>query len=108
MSTDPTQVDRRALLQNALAAVEKMQAKLDAVEQAKREPIAIIGMSCRFPGGANSPEAYWQLLHDGIDATSQFPADRLNNAITDDMDMYWHGGFIDGIDQFDAQFFGLA
>ncbi len=73
MSIDPTQVDRRALLQNALAAVEKMQAKLDAVEQARHEPIAIIGMSCRFPGGANSPEAYWQLLRSGMDAISQLP-----------------------------------
>ena len=110
MSTDPAQLDRRVLLQNALAAVEKMQAKLDAVEQAKREPIAIIGMSCRFPGGANSPEAYWQLLRNGIDATSQFPAERLNaNGFSNFADdTLWRGGFIDGIDQFDAEFFGLA
>jgi acyl transferase domain-containing protein/acyl carrier protein len=112
MSTDPTQVDRRVLLQNALAAVEKMQAKLDAVEQAKREPIAIIGMSCRFPGGANSPESYWQLLHNGIDATSQFPIERLKangfGNFLDEEQKTWRGGFIDRIDQFDAEFFGLA
>jgi acyl transferase domain-containing protein len=114
MSSDPTQVDRRALLQNALAAVEKMQSKLDAVEQAKREPIAIIGMSCRFPGGANNPEAYWQLLHSGIDAISSFPTERLSANSLDtflldgELNTSWRGGFIDGIDQFDAEFFGLT
>ncbi len=110
MSIDPTQVDRRALLQNALAAVEKMQAKLDAVEQARHEPIAIIGMSCRFPGGANSPEAYWQMLRSGMDATGNFPRERLSaNGSSNFLDdTSWRGGFIDGIDQFDAEFFGLA
>jgi acyl transferase domain-containing protein/acyl carrier protein len=112
MSTDPTQMDRRALLQNALAAVEKMQAKLDAAEQATREPIAIIGMSCRFPGGASSPELYWQLLQNGVDATSQFPVERLKASGFGDFPQEdiagWRGGFIDGIDQFDAEFFGLT
>ena len=60
--------DRRALLQNALQALDEMQAKVNRMERAEREPIAIVGMSCRFPGGADSPEAYWRLLRDGVDA----------------------------------------
>ena len=40
------------------------------------EPIAIVGMGCRFPGGANSPETYWQLLRNGTDAVREVPADR--------------------------------
>jgi len=42
----------------------------------KKEPIAIIGMSCRFPGGANSPEAFWKMLRDGVDAITEVPEDR--------------------------------
>ena len=78
MDMDPKQIDRRVLLQNALTAVDRLQTKLDAVERAKSEPIAIIGMSCRFPGGANSPEAYWELLCAGTDAVKEVPAERWN------------------------------
>ena len=59
MSTQPDAQDRRALLQNALLAVDKMQKKLQKMEAAQREPIAIVGMACRFPG-ANDAERYWQ------------------------------------------------
>ena len=103
-----TQPDRRALLKNALTAIETLQAKLNAVEQAKREPIAIIGMGCRFPGGANSPEAYWQLLADGVDTIRQSPPDRWDQSIAGDTAVSWYGSFLDGIDQFDPQFFGIT
>lgn len=77
-----------------------------------REPIAIIGMGCRFPGGANSPEAFWKLLCDGVDAISEIPANRWNLEKFYDPDrtkpgrtyVRW-GGFIDDFDHFDAQFF---
>ncbi len=104
--------DRRALLQNALQAIEDLQAKLDAVERAKTEPIAIIGMSCRFPGGANSPEAYWDLLREGRDAISEVPADRWDVSAFakpgDDHPPSWYGGFLQGVDQFDPEFFGIS
>lgn len=104
--------DRRALLQNALQAIEELQGKLDAVERAKIEPIAIIGLSCRFPGGANSPEAYWQLLREGRDAIQEVPSDRYNilSSINDGMSEgnKWFGGFLDGLDQFEPGFFGIS
>ena len=87
------------LLQNALAAVEKLQSKLDAIERARREPIAIVGMSCRFPGGANSPEAFWQLLRAGQDAVKEVPAERwdVNEYADANETTTWYGGFLDPV-----------
>jgi acyl transferase domain-containing protein/NADPH:quinone reductase-like Zn-dependent oxidoreductase/acyl carrier protein len=79
------------------------------------EPIAITGIGCRFPGGADGPEAYWKLLREGIDAITEIPADRWNIPTFYDPEpgrpgktnSRW-GGFIDGIDQFDPGFFGIS
>lgn len=78
-------------------------------------PIAIIGMGCRLPGPANSPQALWQLLCAGVDAIREIPADRWHIPSFYDPEpgtpgktyARW-GGFIDGIAQFDAAFFGLS
>jgi acyl transferase domain-containing protein len=98
----------------ALLAMD-LQSRLEAVEQKTKEPIAIIGVGCRFPGGASSPAAFWRLLHDGVDAISEVPGDRWDIETYYDPDpdapgkMYAiHGGFIDGIDQFDPHFFGIS
>ncbi|HXA48686.1 MAG TPA: beta-ketoacyl synthase N-terminal-like domain-containing protein, partial [Candidatus Acidoferrum sp.] len=79
------------------------------------EPIAIIGMGCRFPGGADSPAALWRMLHDGVDFIREVPPERWDvNAFYDpDPDapgkMYCKdGAFLSGIDQFDADFFGIS
>ncbi len=79
------------------------------------EPIAIIGIGCRFPGGVVDPESYWKLLIDRVDAITEVPQDRWS------LDKYCHpdpnrpgrtysncGGFIKNIDSFDAQFFGIS
>jgi acyl transferase domain-containing protein/phospholipid N-methyltransferase/acyl carrier protein len=87
----------------------------DGHERRSPEPIAIIGIACRFPGGANNPEAFWQLLRNGVDAISEVPSDRWNGDLFFDPDpatvgktySRW-GGFVEGIDRFDAQFFGIA
>ena len=104
--------DRRALLQNALQAIEELQGKLEAVERAKTEPIAIIGLSCRFPGGADSPEAYWQLLQEGRDAIREVPPERWafspSRSDRGTEGGRWFGGFLDGIDQFEPGFFGIS
>ncbi len=84
-------------------------------EEAPAEPIAIIGMGCRFPGGADSPDTFWNLMRDGVNAISEVPPDRWNMA------SFFHpepgqygktysrwGGFLSQIDQFDAGFFGIS
>ncbi|MDP2290715.1 MAG: polyketide synthase, partial [Actinomycetota bacterium] len=115
MTAAPPTDDRRALLQSALQAIDDLQARLDRAEGAGREPIAIIGMSCRFPGGATSPEAYWDLLCERRDAVSEYPAERRAMAEAGGVDLgmlddgtTWYGGFLDDIDQFDPQFFGIS
>lgn len=111
MTSTPEQVDRKQLLKNVLVALDEMQAKLDAVEYARREPIAVVGMGCRFPGGANSPDAYWQLLRDGVDAVRELPPERRlidSYADLDDVPETWYGGFLDNVDQFDPAFFGIS
>ncbi|HEX6042106.1 type I polyketide synthase, partial [Longimicrobium sp.] len=78
------------------------------------EPIAIVGIGCRFPG-ADGPEAFWRLLWEGTDAVTEVPADRWDvdalydpdPAVPGRMTTRW-GGFLDGVDRFDAAFFGIA
>ncbi len=102
-------------IKRALRAVEDMQAKLAAVTYAQREPIAILGMGCRFPGGGDSPEAFWQMLEQGVDAIGPVPSERW------DVDAYYdpdpdapgkvytkEGGYLSKVDTFDAPFFGIS
>ncbi|HET8660800.1 MAG TPA: beta-ketoacyl synthase N-terminal-like domain-containing protein, partial [Micromonosporaceae bacterium] len=78
------------------------------------EPIAVIGMACRFPG-ANSAEAFWRLLTSGVDAISEVPRERWDvehfysssPSAPGKMSTRW-GGFLDQVDEFDAEFFGVA
>lgn len=99
----------------ALAALRKMRAKLEALERRRSEPLAIIGIGCRIPGGVTDPEGYWDLLQNGRHAVRKVPPDRWDPDKYFDPDpkapgktyTCW-GGFIDGIDQFDAPFFGIA
>ena len=101
--------------QKILLALNEATTKLKAAEQVKTEPIAIVGMGCRFPGGANDPEAYWELLRDGVDAIALVPTERWDIDAYYDSDpdtpgkMYTrYGGFIARVDEFDAQFFGIS
>lgn len=78
-------------------------------------PIAIIGTGCRFPGGCNGPEAYWEALKAGVDGITDVPADRWDLSRYYDPDPETggtsntgKGGFIEGIDQFDANFFNIS
>ncbi|MBE9169285.1 type I polyketide synthase [Pleurocapsales cyanobacterium LEGE 06147] len=116
MSKIPERFGHMSPLKQALLALEEMSAKLNQIEQRQTEPIAIIGMGCRFPGGANDPESFWQLLHNGVDVMREVPPSRW------DIDAYYdpnpetpgkmyvrQGGFLGiGVDEFDAEFFGLA
>jgi len=105
----------RDLLREATLQIRSLRSELETTRQQQSEPIAIIGMACRFPGGANSPEAYWELLRNGVDAITDIPNQRWNVAAHYDPDtdapgkMYTRsGGFINDVDQFDPQFFGIS
>jgi acyl transferase domain-containing protein len=113
MGTERDQTQDLSPLKRALFAVKDLRGRLDAIERARVEPIAIVGMACRFPGAADL-ESYWRLLEQGIDAIREVPRDRW------DIDAYYdpdpdapgktysrEGGFLDKVDGFDASFFGI-
>ncbi len=113
MSTTPAK--NLTPLQQAFLALEKTRAKLDALEQRQHEPVAIIGVGCRFPGGGDSPAEFWRLLRDGVDTITEVPADRWDLSRYYDADptapgkIYSRfGGFVNDIGHFDHDFFGIA
>jgi malonyl CoA-acyl carrier protein transacylase len=84
--------------------------------QATDEPIAILGMGCRYPGGIGSPQELWRLVSEGRDAISEFPADRGSDALRatyaasgdSGARRALMGGFIDDLAEFDSEFFGIS
>lgn len=69
------------------------------------DPIAIVGIGCRFPGGANDPESFWKLLREGRDCVSSAPLERW---LARDENRPWQGGFLDDIAAFDSALFGIS
>ncbi|MBC8121208.1 MAG: SDR family NAD(P)-dependent oxidoreductase, partial [Gemmatimonadaceae bacterium] len=70
------------------------------------EAIAIVGIGCRFPG-AEDPEAFWQLLRDGVDAVGEIPPSRWDSNAYSESNTRW-GGLLNGVDRFDPHFFGIS
>ena len=105
-------IDKLSPKRLALLALE-LNEKLEAA--GRSAPIAVIGMGCRLPGGADDPAAFWALLREGRDAIREVPADRwsIDDWFDADPDSpakmsVRHGGFLDRIDGFDAAFFGIS
>ncbi|HWI20149.1 MAG TPA: type I polyketide synthase, partial [Vicinamibacterales bacterium] len=103
------------LLRDALALLQRAEERIKTLERERREPIAVIGMSCRFPGGVTDPESFYELLSEGRDGICPVPADRW------DADAWYgaeagapgkihtrFGGFVPGCEQFDAAFFDIS
>lgn len=104
------------LVKKSAVTIKTMGLELKKLREQLNEPIAIIGMGCRFPGGANSPTEFWELLKKGFDGISLVPEERWDVDAYYDPDpavpgkMYSNkGGFLNTpIDQFDASFFGIS
>ncbi len=101
-------------LQKAFLAIENLQAKLERCQLSKTEPIAVIGMGCRFPGNADSVDHYWQMLLDGVDAVGPIPEHRWSHSSIFDPSgqktsttYVNEGAFIEQVDGFDAEFFAI-
>ncbi|MGW0681639.1 type I polyketide synthase, partial [Streptomyces sp. NPDC002767] len=98
-----------AALRASLVENERLRKQNDRITRAATEPIAIVGMACRYPGDVHSPDDLWRLLADGRDAMTGFPQDRgwdLSGATTDTAAL--RGGFVASAAEFDAGFFGIS
>ncbi len=112
----PTPLALAGFLRGELTGDQAGAAGPVAAVAASDEPLAIVGMSCRFPGGSGTPEEFWRLLSSGTDAISAFPDDRgwdLDGLFDSDPESgdtsYVHqGGFLSGVGEFDAGFFGIS
>lgn len=98
-----------------LQALQKASAKIEALERSQSEPIAIIGMGCRFPGNVNNPDSFWKLLQNGTDPITPIPLDRWDINAYYDSDpevsgkIYIKNGyFLKEVDQFEPFFFGIS
>ncbi|MFI1831094.1 type I polyketide synthase [Streptomyces sp. NPDC020412] len=104
----------RAYLKRATADLRQARRRVDELEQRALEPVAVVGMACRLPGGVSSPQELWRLVADGTDALSGFPEDRgwplaeLTDPRRPDASVTDRGGFLTEAALFDADFFGIS
>src|ERR1700678_1548360 len=100
-------------LKRTAADLRQARRRLREAEAREHEPVAIVGMGCRLPGGVSSPEGVWDLLVSRTDAVSGFPADRgweLGDSaeVSEEESYARQGGFVADVAGFDAAFFGIS
>ena len=109
--------DRRAIITEALRKIDDLTARLEIAEKGDTEPIAVVGMGCRLPGGADTPDQFWRLLQDGGNGIVGVPSGRwdADAFYSDDHSVPGtivskEGGFLTSWrpDEFDAEFFGIS
>lgn len=110
MTSDP----RQAPLQRAIVALRQARERIEALERAHNEPIAVVGMACRFPGGEDL-EGFWRLLQEGRSAVVEVPAERWSlddfhdpRPGTPGRMVSRHGGFLERVFELDAARFGIS
>lgn len=102
-----------AYLRRALVDLNETRRRLREAESRLVEPIAIVGIGCRYPGGVQSPEDLWEVVAGGNDVVSELPRDRgwdfeaVSAPVPGDPTATFKGGFVDGVCDFDAEFFGI-
>ncbi|HTN88727.1 MAG TPA: type I polyketide synthase, partial [Sorangium sp.] len=96
-------------LDRALIAIDRLKKRVDASERRQTEPIAVIGMGCRYAGGADDLDGYWRVLAEGIDAVRPVLPDRWDpGPALEDRPATRFAAMLDSVDRFDAAFFGIS